>query len=93
MADPYTYIGFAQKAGKCIGGFEGVIGAVHKGKTYLVVGDDTLAPNTRKKLESACGRHRVPLIYLREPGRAAGKEAIMCLAILDEGLASAIIES
>ena len=93
MADPLRYIGFAQKAGKCISGYEGVSIAVRKGRAKLVVGDETLADNTRKKLESVCRTHDIPLIYLREPGRAAGKEAIMCLAILDDGLAEAIIES
>ncbi|MBE5781639.1 MAG: hypothetical protein E7328_07480 [Clostridiales bacterium] len=85
-----AYIGFAARSRNCLGGFTGVEGAIKSKKAKLVIGDVLLKENTREKLQRMCQMHGVPIIYLEEPGSAAGKHNNLCLAILDHGLAQAI---
>ena len=95
MANPkvYAYIGFAARARKCLGGFQGVEGAVRSRKAKLVLGDTGLGENTREKLDRMCAQSGIPVLYIDQPGEAAGKHNNMCLAITDEELARAILEA
>ena len=95
MANPkvYAYIGFAARARKCLGGFQGVEGAVRSRKAKLVLGDTGLGENTREKLDRRCAQSGIPVLYIDHPGEAAGKHNNMCLAITDEELARAILEA
>lgn len=66
----------------------------HKAKVVIVAGD--IADNSRKKYENMCKFYHVPVFFYGtkdELGHAIGKEYRASIAIIDQGLANAVIQS
>ena len=88
-----TYIGLAQKAGKCASGEFSAEKAVKEGKAFCVIVAEDASPNTRKLFLDKCNYRNIPCYILftkEELGRAIGKQMRASAAICDEGLARAI---
>lgn len=83
-----SYLGLARKAGKLTLG----VGAVEalRGGVYLLVADERVSPNTKKKIEKLQKKFACPLIFIKEMGALAGAETRMLAAVREEHLAQAI---
>ena len=69
--------------------------AVKTGKAFLVVVSEEASGNTKKMFTDMCTYYKVPICYFGnkdELGHAMGKEMRASLAIVDEGLAKAIVK-
>ncbi|MDD6035232.1 MAG: ribosomal L7Ae/L30e/S12e/Gadd45 family protein [Lachnospiraceae bacterium] len=91
----YSYIGLAQKAGKAVAGEFLTEKAIQEKRAELVLVSEEASANTRKNFIDSATYYSVP-VYLfggkEELGRAMGKEFRASLAILDKGLATAIMK-
>lgn len=88
-------IGLATKAGKTASGEFSTEKAVKSGKAYLVVVSEQASENTKKMFTNMCTYYKVPICYFGEKdelGHAMGKEMRASLAVMDEGLAKAIVK-
>ena len=88
-------IGLAEKAGKVASGEFSAEQAVKKGKAFLVVVSEEASANTKKMFADMCTYYNVPVLYLAEKeelGHSIGKAMRASLAILDAGLAKAIVK-
>ena len=88
-------IGLATKAGKAASGEFLTEKAVKTGKAFLVVVSEEASGNTKKMFTDMCTYYKVPICYFGkkdELGHAMGKEMRASLAIVDEGLAGAIVK-
>lgn len=86
-----SYIGFAIKMRKATFGVDGIKTSKHK--IYIVLYDDSLAQNSRKKLSDFCMNHNIPCnkvdFSLSELTKRANVKAV---AIEDMSLAGAITD-
>ncbi len=90
-----SLIGLATKAGKTASGEFSTEKAVKSGRACLVVVSEEASGNTRKMFADMCTYYRVPFcVFGRkdELGSVCGKEMRASLAILDEGLAGAVVK-
>lgn len=90
-----SYIGLATRAGKTASGEFSTEKSVKSGKAFLVVVAEDASDNTRKKFRNSCMFYNVPFCILgtkEELGASTGKELRASLAVLDEGLAKAILK-
>ena len=88
-------IGLATKAGKTVSGEFSTEKAVKSKKAYLVMVSKEASDNTKKMFTNMCTYYKVPICYFGnkdELGHAMGKEMRASLAIVDEGLAKAIVK-
>ena len=88
-------IGLATKAGKTASGEFSTEKAIKTGKAHLVVVSEEASDNTKKMFMNMCTYYKVPICYFGgkgELGHAMGKELRASLAIVDEGLAKAIVK-
>ena len=88
-------IGLATKAGKTVSGEFSTEKAVKSKKAYLVMVSKEASDNTKKMFTNMCTYYKVPICYFGkkdELGHAMGKEMRASLAIVDEGLAGAIVK-
>ncbi|NBH73618.1 50S ribosomal protein L7ae [Clostridiaceae bacterium] len=88
-------IGLATKAGKAASGEFSTEKTVKTGKAFLVVVSEEASDNTKKMFTDMCTYYKVPICYFGnkdELGHAMGKEMRASLAIVDEGLAKAIVK-
>ena len=88
-------IGLATKAGKTASGEFSTEKAVKTGRAYLVVVSEEASGNTKKMFANMCTYYKVPICYFGkkdELGHAMGKEMRASLAVVDEGLARAIVK-
>lgn len=88
--------GMAAKAGKIASGEFPVEKAVKTGRGHLVIVAEDASANTRKKFTDMCSYYQVPILYMetREVlGRIIGKGFRASVAILDAGLAKAILDA
>ena len=88
-------IGLATKAGKTVSGEFSTEKAVKGGKARLVIVSEEASDNTRKMFTNMCTYYKVPIFYFGrkdELGHAMGKEMRASLAVVDEGLAGAIVK-
>ena len=88
-------IGLATKAGKTASGEFSTEKAIKTGKAHLVVVSEEASDNTKKMFMNMCTYYKVPICYFGnkdELGHAMGKEMRASLAIVDEGLAKAIVK-
>lgn len=70
--------------------------AIKDYKAKVVIAADDLSENSRKKYDQMCEYYHVPMFYYgtkEELGHAIGKEYRAVLAIVDQGLAKAVIQS
>lgn len=88
-------IGLATKAGKTVSGEFSVEKAVRNGKSRLVIVSEEASDNTRKKFNDMCTYYNVPIYYMGSKetlGHAMGKQMRASLAVLDAGLAAALVK-
>lgn len=88
------YIGIAQRAGKIAAGDMLAREAVRKGKACLLVVAEDAAPQVRQELESLAGND-IPVLFwpdMIDLGRLVGKSRRGALAVLDSGLAKAMLQ-
>lgn len=90
-----SLIGLAQKAGKVADGEFSTEKAVKEKRARLVIVSLEASDNTKKKFRNMCEYYKVPF-YLygtkAELGASIGREFRASMAILDEGLAKAIVK-
>ncbi len=88
-------LGIAKKAGKVASGEYMTETAVKERTALLVLVSADASANTKKKFYDKCTYRSIP-IYLfggkEELGHAIGKEMCASLAILDSGLAEALVK-
>lgn len=92
----FSYIGLAMKSGNLVSGGFATEKAVKDYKAKVVIAADDLSENSRKKYDQMCEYYHVPMFYYgtkEELGHAIGKEYRAVLAIVDQGLAKAVIQS
>ena len=88
-----TYLGFCVRARKIAFGADD-IETLKKG-VFLIVCDQSIGPNTFKTIEKAREKFSCPLLITQQGslGALLHKPAVKAVAIKDEHLASAIVES
>lgn len=89
------YIGIAQKAGKVAAGDAAVLAAIGSNKVFLVIIANDAALTVQQGIENAAGMRNVPIIYWRDKidlGLIVGKSRRGAIAVLDQGLAAAILK-
>ena len=86
-----SYLGFARRAGKLVLGVQAA-GTVRRG-VYLLVADESVAPNNRKEIEKLRQRFSCPLIFVSGLEEMTGKANCKLAAVKDEHLADAIMNS
>lgn len=90
-----SYISLATKAGKVASGEFSTEKAVKERKAYMVIVADDASDNTKKMFSNMCEYYNVPICFLSEKaelGHAMGKELRASLALLDKGLADALMK-
>lgn len=90
----FNLIGLAMKAGKVSSGEFSTEKSVKEGRAALVIVSEDASGNTRKMFTNMCTYYEVPIYFFgkkEELGRAMGKEQRASLAVLDSGLAKAIV--
>lgn len=88
-------IGLATKAGKTASGEFSTEKAVKSGQAWLVIVSEETSENTKKMFSNMCTYYEVPICFFgkkEELGHSTGKAQRASLAILDEGLAKAIVK-
>lgn len=91
----YSYIGLATKAGNIASGEFSTEKAVKDGKAKLVIVAEDASDNTKKLFTNMCTYYKVPIYFFGDKGQlghAMGKEIRASLAVLDMGLAEAVIK-
>ena len=91
----FNMIGLATKAGKTVSGEFSTEKAVKAGKARMVIVSEEASDNTRKLFTNMCTYYKVPIYFFGkkgELGSAMGKEMRASLAILDAGLAGAVVK-
>ena len=83
-----SYLGFARRAGKLSLGIEAASAAK---KVFLLVADETVSENSRKKIEKLRRRFSCPLVFVGGLEEMTGKAACKLAAVRDEHLAAAIL--
>ena len=84
------------KSGNLVSGGFATEKAIKDYKAKVVIAADDLSENSRKKYDQMCEYYHVPMFYYvtkEELGHAIGKEYRAVLAIVDQGLAKAVIQS
>ena len=84
------------KSGNLLSGGFATEKAIKDYKAKVVIAADDLSENSRKKYDQMCEYYHVPMFYYgtkEELGHAIGKEYRAVLAIVDQGLAKAVIQS
>lgn len=85
-----SYLGFARRAGKLTLGVQAAE-TLKKG-VYLLVADESVAPNNRKAIEKLRKKFACPLLFVRGLGEMTGKPNCKLAAVREEHLARAIAE-
>ena len=88
-------IGLAAKAGKVVSGEFMTEKAVKEGRAFLVLVSEEASDNTRKMFTNMCTYYKVPLYFFgtkEELGHSMGKEMRASVAVLDSGLAKALVK-
>ncbi|MCD8015424.1 MAG: ribosomal L7Ae/L30e/S12e/Gadd45 family protein [Lachnospiraceae bacterium] len=90
-----SLVGIAKKADKVVSGEFQTETAIKSGKARLVIISTEASGNTKKKFQNMCSYYQVPSYQYgtrEELGAASGSEYRAVLAVLDDGLAGAIIK-
>ncbi|MDO4562952.1 MAG: ribosomal L7Ae/L30e/S12e/Gadd45 family protein [Clostridia bacterium] len=88
--------GMAVRAGKASFGVFKTREAIERGKAKVVVAAQDLGKSNRKMIEHSCLEFDVPLVFYSTKellGKATGKEDLPCMAVHDENMAHAILNS
>ena len=90
-----SMLSIATKAGKTVTGEFSTEKAVKEGRAYLVVVASDASANTKKKFSDMCNYYHVAMKVFSDKvslGNACGKEFRASLAVMDAGLANAVIK-
>ncbi|MCM1179595.1 MAG: ribosomal L7Ae/L30e/S12e/Gadd45 family protein [Clostridium sp.] len=90
-----SMLSIATKAGKTVTGEFSTEKAVKEGRAYLVVVASDASDNTKKKFNNMCDYYHVTIKLFSDKvsiGNACGKEFRASLAVIDKGLAEAVIK-
>ena len=86
-------VGLCARAGKCLYGETGCLSGIRAGKVRLMLLDETVSENTRKRFADACAFRNVPLAVVSEQtAAAAGKPGRKLIAVADQNFASALLK-
>lgn len=91
----FSLLGIAQKAAKLVSGEYAVEHAVRSDRAFLVVISKDASANTKKKFCSICKKREIPVYFLgdcKSLGKSIGKKRRKLIAIVDKGIAKALIE-
>lgn len=91
----FNLLGLATKAGKTASGEFMTEKAVKEGRAFLVLVSEEASGNTRKMFTNMCTFYRVPLYVFgtkEELGHSIGREMRASVAVLDSGLAKALVK-
>lgn len=89
-----SLLGLSARAGKLASGEYSAETAVKSGKAALVLIAEDASANTKKLFHDKCSFYEVPIYEFGTKevlGHAIGKELRASVAVLDEGLANAVI--
>lgn len=89
-----SYLGLATKAGRVVSGEFCVEKSVRQHRAKLVLVSEDASKTSKKNFRNMCTYYKVPLHFFgsrEELGAACGKEARVSAAIVDEGLADAVL--
>lgn len=89
-----SLLGLAARAGRLASGEFSAETAVKSGTAALVIVAEDASDNTKKLFHNKCAFYEVPIFDYgtrAELGHAIGKEFRASVAVLDEGLANAIV--
>ena len=86
-----TYLGFAKRAGKLTLGVQAA-GTVKK-DVFLLVADESVAPNNRKEIEKLQKRFSCPLIFVKDLEDMTGKLQCKLAVVREKNLADAILKA
>ncbi len=84
------------KSGNLVSGEFSTEKAVKAGKACVVILASDVSDNTRKKFSNMCEFYETPIFFYStkdELGHAIGKEYRASMAIVDQGLAKAVIQN
>lgn len=90
-----SLLGLAKRGRNLVSGEFSVENAVKSGKAVLVIVAEDASDNTKRSFSNMCDFYHVPLYFYRDKdtlGHAIGCEFRASVAVLDEGLAKAIIK-
>lgn len=90
-----SMIGIAQKAGKLASGEFSAESSVKSGEAKLVIIAGDASDNTKKLFNNKCKHYGVPVMEIltkEELGHSIGKEYRAVAAVLDKGIAEAILK-
>ena len=90
-----SMLGLAAKDGKVASGEFSTEKEVKSGNACLVIVAEDASDNTKKMFTNMCTYYKVPICYFGgkdELGHAMGKEMRASLAVVEEGLAKAIVK-
>jgi len=91
----YSLIGIARKSNNVVSGEFKTEKAVKDKKAALVIVAEDASDNTKKNFTDMCTYYNVPIVFFgvkSELGHWFGKEVRASLAVLDKGLADAIVK-
>ncbi len=84
-----AYLGLARRAGKLTLGVQAA--ATLHGGVYLLVADESVAPNNRREIDKLKKKLACPVIFLEGLEEITGKPFCKLAAVRDENLARAIL--
>ena len=88
-------LGLATKGGRTASGEFMTEKAVKEGRAFLVLVSEEASDNTKKMFTNMCTYYKVPFYFFgtkEELGHSMGKEMRASVAVLDSGLAKALVK-
>ena len=86
-----SFLGLCRRAGQVQCGQDVCAEAAKNGKTQIIFMDPGVSANTRERVTAVCGRYRVPLYALADPGCAVGRPACRVLCVSSGGMAEKLL--
>ena len=97
MSKALNYLGLARRAGRLEIGEDGTLASIKNGRAKGVFLAEDAAENSRRRTVRLAEDHHIPsriLPVTKEAlGRALGRDKVALVAVCDEGLAKAAMES
>ena len=91
----FSMIGLATRARKVVSGEFSTEKSVKSGRSHMVIVSEEASDNTKKMFTNMCTYYKVPILFLggkEELGHSMGKQMRASLAVVDAGLAKAIVK-
>lgn len=95
MRKIYSFIGFAQKAGKISAGTLAARTSLIRKRARLLIMSTDISTSTRESLISLCTRNQIPWVEFGDKynlGTAVGKAYRVAMTINDAGMARTILD-